>query len=88
MYLQAKILSLTIRTLAKDRTLSLYLEKRSFFPQRGSKDRIQTMYWKISSKHRGSNYELVVFLGCKPSANSSFQSEEDRFPILCLCAIL
>ena len=39
---------------------------------KGSKDRTQTPYWKkiFLRRERGSNYELAVFLGCKPSANS------------------
>ena len=67
-------------------------------PQRGSKDCIQTTYWKMSSSkmRRGSNYELVVFLGCKPFCQFPYLTFVTKFEPLCglkkkivsLCAIL
>ena len=66
MYLQ----SLIKRTLAKDGALSQFW-KNDLPPGKGSHtDKVLENFFFRTQ--RGSNYELVVFLGCKPSANSLF----------------
>ena len=72
MYLQAKILSLIKRTLAKDRIMSRYWKndlppttKRFEGPH--TDNVLENVFFLTQ---RGSSYELVVFLGYKPSADS------------------
>ena len=66
MYLKAKTLSLIKRTLA-DRTLSLYWKNdlpptTKWFKGLHTDNVRGKVFFRM---RRGSNYELVVFLGCK-----------------------
>ena len=77
------ILSLIKRTLAKDRTLLPYRKNDFNPPTKRFKGLQQRTRKSLLPNVKRFNYELVVFLCCKPSANFLYLTFVTKFEPLC-----